>query len=143
MGTGPQWEGSCGRITAPAQALFPDSPSLCCWQRGCLGSCPSCRGSTAQQGPSQGGRRPTCSLRGRFWRSGDQLIKLRCVPVHSHSLLRQRASSVSHLPVCLTVVRAALNINVKGCLAVGVNQTTLACAYWTGLPLLHFPLAPL
>lgn len=24
-----------------------------------------------------------CSLRGRFWRSGDRLIKLRCVPVHS------------------------------------------------------------
>lgn len=37
--------------------------------------------------------------------------------------------------VCVTVIIAVLNINVKGYWAVGINQTLLVCMYQTGLPL--------
>lgn len=41
-----------------------------------------------------------------------------CCEIHpcllSDGLLHQRPSSVSHIPVCVTGVVAALNINIKG-----------------------------
>lgn len=66
-----------------------------------------------------------------------------CPCLLSDSFLRQRPSSVNHLHVCVTVIIAVLNINVKGYWAVGINQTVLACVYQTDLPLLRVLLSPL
>lgn len=79
----------------------------------------SCPGAGGEHGPVYPTAPLTKSLKWSFERqaleikgSDDRYEIHPCLL--SDSLLRQRPSSVSHLPVCVTVVVAALNINVKG-----------------------------
>lgn len=140
MGTGPQRRGRCGGIAVPGWDFVAGAlaaPRLFPTRRGVPGELPWPWG---EHGPAYPAVPVTRRLKWSFER---QALDIKgsddCYEIHpcllSDSLLRQRPSSVSHLPVCVSVIVAALNINVKGYWAVGIKQTVLACAYQTGLPL--------
>lgn len=139
MGAAAQREDTCGGITVPGPCVFPGPWLLFpCSQTGerCLESCSSLGGSTdlhIHQYLSRGGWM-AFETQALEMKGSDDWYEIR-LWLLSDSFVRQRPSWVNHLHVCVTVITAVLNINVKGYWAAGINQTLLACGYQTGLHL--------
>lgn len=138
MGTVPQREGTCRGITVPGPYLFPRPWLLALREE---------RGAW-RVAPALGEAR-TCTSNSSCHKEAERPFETQALEIKgsngwyeihlcllSNSFLRQRPSSVNHLHVCVTVIIAMLNTNVKGYWAIGINQTLLACMYQTGLPLL-------